>query len=156
MSPFSHKFQWANIMSLINLPRSFSVLPEKIKLSSSREDKSLRKGSTRTANFTNIAKIKRITKFAILVIFVKFVVLFEPFWRFYSGFFSALRIFTVFVVVEEFNLGKSPNISPPIACEQALSWGYGEKRPGSEARRRGEGKGEGKGKGRRSGKGESL
>ena len=35
-----------------------------------------------------------------------------------------------------------------LACEQALSWGYGDKRPGSEARRRGEGKGEGRGKGK--------
>ena len=35
-----------------------------------------------------------------------------------------------------------------IACEQALSWGYGEKRPGSEVTRRGEGKGEGRGNGK--------
>ena len=68
----------------MNIPRSFSVLPEEINLSK-RAQRELH------IYFMNIAKIHNFHESH------KIRSSDEPFWRFHPGFVSALRIFAVYV-----------------------------------------------------------
>ena len=65
-------------------------------------------------NYSQVRKLKKKKKFAILVISVKFAFLVYPFWRFHSGLFEALRMFAVFaMLVEVFN----PRHISCLACQ---------------------------------------
>ena len=66
----------------VNISFSFSMLPKKINLSerAQRELHILQK----------LQKLQELQKFAILIIFIKFAVPVEPFWRFHSERFHSL------------------------------------------------------------------